>query len=153
MWLREYPSLWWSIEVLFFKEKKIGVGGIIGLIIGLGGVAFLFLGSQSAASFSTKGILVLLAASIFWASGSVYSKTCPGPMRADCKHRHTDACGRIWKYYNRRGFGRNPLIRTDARIIACFYISVCFSAPSSDTAAISMCLKTGSSQRPAHTHM
>ena len=74
------PLMMVVIEAFIFKEIKIGAGGIIGLIVGFGGVAFLSLGSQGAASISTKGVLFLLAASVFWASGSVYSKT----VRVEC---------------------------------------------------------------------
>jgi len=69
------PLMMVFIEAFILKKRKIGIGGVVGLFVGFGGVVFLSLGSQAAMSVSTKGILVLLGASIFWSVGSVYSKT------------------------------------------------------------------------------
>ena len=74
------PLMMFVIEAFILKEKKIGPLGIAGLVIGFAGVAFLSLGSHSDVSFNAKGILVLLVASVFWAAGSVHSKT----VRVDC---------------------------------------------------------------------
>lgn len=68
------PLMMVFIEAFILKKRKIGIGGVVGLFMGFGGVVFLSLGSQAAMSVSTKGILVLLGASIFWSVGSVYSK-------------------------------------------------------------------------------
>lgn len=68
------PLMMVIIESIFTKSRKINLVTIVGLLLGFTGVVFLALGNGSVSAISTKGILVLLAASLFWSIGSVYSK-------------------------------------------------------------------------------
>lgn len=63
------------IEYLIFKNQRLDYKGIIGLLLGFAGVFYLAFSNQSMGAINIKGIIMLLFASLFWATGSVYSKT------------------------------------------------------------------------------
>lgn len=63
------------IELFIPGRPKIELKGWLGLLIGFSGVAMLVLSNSGAGSINAKGAIVLLAASFFWAMGTVYSKS------------------------------------------------------------------------------
>lgn len=63
------------IEIFILKQKKIGLMGIIGLILGFGGVIFLSISGGISSNINIKGVILLLLASLSWSIGSIYSKT------------------------------------------------------------------------------
>ncbi len=48
---------------------------ISGLLLGFGGVVYLIIGNGATAVIDLKGLLIVMLASLFWATGSVHSKT------------------------------------------------------------------------------
>lgn len=62
------------IEIVILKKKRMSMIGVIGLVIGFGGVAYLALAGSSDITFDITGMLLALGASIFWSIGSVLSK-------------------------------------------------------------------------------
>lgn len=62
------------IELFIPGRQRIDWKGWIGLLIGFSGVAYLVLGKSGATGIDLAGGAVMLAASLFWAFGSVYSK-------------------------------------------------------------------------------
>jgi drug/metabolite transporter (DMT)-like permease len=63
------------IEFFFLRNVKMDLKSISGLLLGFGGVAYLMLGDAETAAIDLKGLLILSFASLFWAAGSVHSKT------------------------------------------------------------------------------
>lgn len=61
-------------EVMIFKKKSLSPLGVLGLIMGFGGVAFLALSGQEYMTLDVKGMILTFIASICWSMGSVYSK-------------------------------------------------------------------------------
>ena len=61
--------------------SRPGLGGWIGLVVGFSGIAILVLGSKGSPSgeLNPMGIVALLCASVFWASGSLYSRRASQP--------------------------------------------------------------------------
>lgn len=74
--------LWFVLfDWLFFKTRKPGLTEAAGLVLGFGGTVFL-VADQSGYSFSlsgthTAGLLVLLAATVNWTIGALYSRKAP----------------------------------------------------------------------------
>lgn len=62
------------LEVVILRKKRISGIGVLGLIIGFGGVAFLALSGQGQIQFDGRGMLLTLIASLCWSIGSVFSK-------------------------------------------------------------------------------
>lgn len=63
------------IEFFFMKNIRMDFKAVIGLLLGFGGVAFLMLGDNTDVGVDLKGLVTLLLASLFWAAGSVRSKS------------------------------------------------------------------------------
>ena len=61
--------------------SRPSLGGWIGLVVGFSGIAILVLGSKGSPSgeLNRMGIVALLCASVFWASGSLYSRRASQP--------------------------------------------------------------------------
>lgn len=68
------PIVMTIIEVVILRRAKIRLLGIFGLLLGFGGVILLSIGGTGVEYINPKGIFVLVAAIIFWSTGSVYSK-------------------------------------------------------------------------------
>lgn len=63
------------IEIFILKYKSMDYKGLLGLVLGFGGVAYLALADKGVGVIDFKGTLLLLIASLSWSIGSVYSKT------------------------------------------------------------------------------
>lgn len=63
------------LEIVILKQKKMSPIGILGLIMGFGGVAYLALSGGESLVFDSKGIVLTLLASLSWSIGSVISKS------------------------------------------------------------------------------
>lgn len=63
------------IEYFFLRNIRIDLKCAVGLLLGFGGVSYLVLGDSSGEAINISGLLLLLMAALFWAAGSVYSKT------------------------------------------------------------------------------
>lgn len=62
------------LEVVILRQQKISVKGIVGLFVGFGGVSILALSGAEQIELDMVGMALMLAASLFWSIGSVYSK-------------------------------------------------------------------------------
>lgn len=62
------------IELFIPGRPRMDLKGWLGLLIGFSGVAMLVLSNSGKGSTDIKGAIALLAAALFWATGSVYSK-------------------------------------------------------------------------------
>jgi drug/metabolite transporter (DMT)-like permease len=72
--------LWMAIIDRVVFGRRLPVLGIIGLLIGFGGVAFL-IGSPGAGHINLFGAALALAAPVCWASGSVFTRHVKLPKR------------------------------------------------------------------------
>ena len=63
------------IELFLPKRPRMDFKGWLGLLIGFSGVAMLVLSNSGEGRIEIKGVAALLAASILWALGSIYSKS------------------------------------------------------------------------------
>jgi drug/metabolite transporter (DMT)-like permease len=68
------PFIMTLIEVVILKQSKIHILGVIGLVLGFSGVLLLSIGGDGIQNLCTKGLLLLLLASLFWSIGSIYLK-------------------------------------------------------------------------------
>ena len=74
--------LWFVIfDWLFFKSRKPTVAETLGVILGFGGTVFLVLDqagySLSLSGTHTVGMLIVLAATVNWSMGALYSRRAP----------------------------------------------------------------------------
>lgn len=61
------------MEFILFKDKRIGIVGVILLSIGFFGTSMVIASGKDIGSIDIKGGLLILTASLLWASGSIYS--------------------------------------------------------------------------------
>jgi drug/metabolite transporter (DMT)-like permease len=66
------------LEHVFIRDTRLTPKGLLGLLLGFGGVYFLLNPAETAGAINLEGVLVLLAASFFWSSGTVLSKKVKG---------------------------------------------------------------------------
>lgn len=72
--------IWAALVAAAFARERVALRHAVGLVLGLLGVVVLVAGTGGG-KVSTLGVLELLAASVSWAAGSVWSRTAPLPRR------------------------------------------------------------------------
>jgi drug/metabolite transporter (DMT)-like permease len=72
--------LWMTLADRLVNRARIGVVGVVGLLVGFAGVALLV--SPSSGAADPVGMLVIVIASMSWAGGSIYARGAPMPRRA-----------------------------------------------------------------------
>jgi drug/metabolite transporter (DMT)-like permease len=70
--------MWMALIDRIFYGRRLSLAAIVGLIVGFAGVALLA-GSPGGGSVSPIGTAVLIAGSLSWAAGSLYSRTARMP--------------------------------------------------------------------------
>jgi drug/metabolite transporter (DMT)-like permease len=73
--------LWMALIDRVLGNRRIGGRTVLGLTLGFGGAALLVGGNALQGAVPMSGMLVAVAASLSWASGSLYSRDAPLPRR------------------------------------------------------------------------
>jgi drug/metabolite transporter (DMT)-like permease len=73
--------LWMALIDRVLGNRRIGGRTFLGLALGFGGAALLVGGNALQGAVPVSGMLVAVAASLCWASGSLYSRDAPLPRR------------------------------------------------------------------------
>jgi drug/metabolite transporter (DMT)-like permease len=73
--------LWMALIDRVLGNRRIGGRTFVGLALGFGGAALLVSGNALQGAVPISGMLLAVAASLCWASGSLYSRNAPLPHR------------------------------------------------------------------------
>jgi drug/metabolite transporter (DMT)-like permease len=73
--------LWMALVDRVLKHRRIGGRTLTGLLLGFGGAALLVGGNAVQGAVPASGMLLVVVASLSWASGSLYSRNAPLPRR------------------------------------------------------------------------
>jgi drug/metabolite transporter (DMT)-like permease len=73
--------LWVAVITVASREERMTPLRLLGLLVGLGGVALLALGSGGAVEVQSEGLALALGAAVSWAVGSYYARRAPLPRR------------------------------------------------------------------------
>ncbi len=99
---------------------------VVGLILGFGGAAMLIGGSAIQGGAPASGMLIVVVASLSWASGSLYSRTAPLPARPLVGAGMEFLCGGVMLVILGGALGESGRIHADgfsrASVIALVYL-------------------------------
>jgi drug/metabolite transporter (DMT)-like permease len=73
--------LWMALVDRVLLRHRVGALTVLGLVLGFGGAALLIGGTAFEEGAPLSGMLVCVMATLFWTSGSLYSRNAPLPRR------------------------------------------------------------------------
>lgn len=73
--------VWTNLLAASRHEERLTAGGVVGILLGLAGVAGLTMGASAGKSIDGAGVALALGAALSWAGGSYYSRSAPLPRR------------------------------------------------------------------------